>query len=849
MVERVDLEENKEEVNRQIQENREERKGNDVDQEVFSTNAKKYRSRTTEQNREEFFKNPKGFVEGLGFNPGDVKLEEKNKVFSGDVLTAFNKLYYNFEHPEFKPDKLDSFSVTRKQPEEYKSEARKYLEKSFDKVDSLDQLSVEQVEQLLELNVSSKNDELKIKDEKLGGFVNDPLSKDYLRSVRNFYWDKKKLEAYNAEFEKNANIVWNAAKPEFDKEAKRLSPEEPEKTEQAAPETVAQPQPEPQPQPQSQPQPQPQPEQKPVEQPGRPSVPIPGIQTEIPAGAEAALSQAGAAARVVEDPAAGFRMSYEAEAKVRESNSGASLRSIVEAFANAKTPEDAFQNAFMAALLYLPNKIAWGFEYAQARAREKNDYIEARLREQAKEAREQERADQEAARERAAQEREERRNERDAEDKYEDDIAAAKGLSATDRLRSVHSELFEAMGDIGVAAANLKKDHPELLKETGLRVDSEGKVFSELSDKQKKDLEGLGMHLDSDGNAVGNISDEQKKGLDGLDLQLDSTGKAFGKLSDDQKKNLDGLGLQFDSTGKAFAKVSDDQKKALSGLGLQFDPDGKVMGDVSDDQKKALEGLGLQFDSDKKIAGKISDDQKKNVEGLGLQFDSDGKVGNKVSDDQKEAAKKLGLQFDSAGKVGSKISDDQKKNVEKLGLQFDSDGKVAAPVSDEQKDQLKSKILAKGYFDTYGRKPSNDKMIQLMEQSKAFQESGTYANVGKEMAEEKAAKESVENSAKEEKNVADAQSLVDKQAEIDKKRNSEKPMSLDDHVKAFQGKIKDFTSQANSFLTRMDAFGKESAAVERERARIKEAINGVFRSTGDIEKGLQSLNALGANAL
>ena len=459
-----------------------------ADQELRQGAAEGFRSRTPKQNRERFSASPhqpdmagqdcvgpQNFIEGLGINP-----EEE---FTPEALEAYGKLSYNFDHPEFKPDKPDSFRFTF--PQENKPAARVKLEEAVKNefgVDSVDKLTVEQAEQLFNLDLDkldiAKKLQIKDKGKELGL---DSFGEDgYLKQVRDFYSQKKALDAYNAERDKNLDIVWKEAEPICENHVRSilgLGPNDPVQAQET------QPQPEPVAQTE---------QQEPAEQTQPTPVATPVQSTEGNEATGTTEPVAGPSQTVETNepqafnPAAGFQMSSEAEARLRDNNKGATLLSIMEAFASAKTPEDAFQNALIAAILYLPNKVAWGLEYAEERAKEKNAYIEANLREHVKQA-------QEAAKERAAQEKERAAEEEklriaglEAENRYDDAVATAKGLNATDCMRSVHADLFEAMGDMEVLAANIHEKNPKLLEGLNFEFKDDGTIKGGDLDKLRE---------------------------------------------------------------------------------------------------------------------------------------------------------------------------------------------------------------------------------------------------------------------------------------------------------------------------------------------------------------------------
>ncbi|MBO5997747.1 MAG: hypothetical protein J6P93_04400, partial [Alphaproteobacteria bacterium] len=150
------------------------------------------------------------------------------------------------------------------------------------------------------------------------------------------------------------------------------------------------------------------------------------------------------------DFAKGFKMSNEAKEAVADKNKQFSLWSIMEQFASAKTPEDAFQSLLINALLYLPNKVAWGLDMMVARKREKNRYIKEQI------------------------------------ERHDDAVAASKGMGAPERLATIHKEMAQTFGNLPEAAALLRKEHPELVDDLGLQFNKDGTLIGEPS---KKDLE------------------------------------------------------------------------------------------------------------------------------------------------------------------------------------------------------------------------------------------------------------------------------------------------------------------------------------------------------------------------
>ena len=148
----------------------------------------------------------------------------------------------------------------------------------------------------------------------------------------------------------------------------------------------------------------------------------------------------------------GFKLSEEAREKIAERNHANSFWGIVEEFSKAKSPEQAFQNLFIRALLYLPNQVAWGLDLAAEKVKEKTKYIQDKV------------------------------------EQYDQTVADARGMGAHDRFESVHQLFIESCGNMPEAAAKLRKEHPELLDGLKLKFDKDGRMIGDLSKGQMEEL-------------------------------------------------------------------------------------------------------------------------------------------------------------------------------------------------------------------------------------------------------------------------------------------------------------------------------------------------------------------------
>ncbi len=155
------------------------------------------------------------------------------------------------------------------------------------------------------------------------------------------------------------------------------------------------------------------------------------------------------------DFAEGFKGSKEYKDAVKaaaDNNKDFSVTGIMNRVAESPDIESAMENLFIGMLLYLPNRITEGFERAAGVKKAKNEYMHAQI------------------------------------EAYDNRIAEAKGMNATDRFNALHKDILQACGKMPEMAAQLRKDHPELLKDLDLQFDENGRVVGELNKKQEAEL-------------------------------------------------------------------------------------------------------------------------------------------------------------------------------------------------------------------------------------------------------------------------------------------------------------------------------------------------------------------------
>lgn len=148
----------------------------------------------------------------------------------------------------------------------------------------------------------------------------------------------------------------------------------------------------------------------------------------------------------------GYKMSPMARRDLRMRHRDASLEHMMNDFAHAGSPEQAFTRLFINLMLYPMGTMAYALDVKATKQEEKNRY----------------------AKERQSQ--------------YDDMMANLKGLDSTARERAIHKDFIKAAGDVYKLAQNVREQNPELLDKLGIKFDKDGNAIS-VNEKQKEKLE------------------------------------------------------------------------------------------------------------------------------------------------------------------------------------------------------------------------------------------------------------------------------------------------------------------------------------------------------------------------
>ena len=173
---------------------------------------------------------------------------------------------------------------------------------------------------------------------------------------------------------------------------------------------------------------------------------------QAPKEASPEQKQPEAKAPATPDFSEGFKLSEEAKERLNDKYKDYSATGIMERFASAKEPEEAFMAMFLGLMLYLPNQALEYIDQKEVEAKERKSYIENQMQ------------------------------------AYDDALAKGKGWSGKEQFNKVYGDFVETFGNMPEMAAKLRKEHPELVDGLGLKFDENGRLDGNLNDKQIKAL-------------------------------------------------------------------------------------------------------------------------------------------------------------------------------------------------------------------------------------------------------------------------------------------------------------------------------------------------------------------------
>lgn len=148
----------------------------------------------------------------------------------------------------------------------------------------------------------------------------------------------------------------------------------------------------------------------------------------------------------------GYKMSPMARRDLRMRHRDASLEHMMNDFAHAGSPEQAFTRLFINLMLYPLGTMAYALDVKATKQEEKNRYAKER------------------------------------QNQYDDMMANLKGLDSTARERAIHKDFIKSAGDVYRLAQNVREQNPELLDKLGIKFDKDGNAIS-VNEKQKEKLE------------------------------------------------------------------------------------------------------------------------------------------------------------------------------------------------------------------------------------------------------------------------------------------------------------------------------------------------------------------------
>ena len=221
----------------------------------------------------------------------------------------------------------------------------------------------------------------------------------------------------------------------------------------------------------------------------------------------------------------GYKMSPMARRDLRMRHRDASLEHMMNDFAHAGSPEQAFTRLFINLMLYPLGTMAYALDVKATKQEEKNRY----------------------AKERQSQ--------------YDDMMANLKGLDSSARERAIHKDFIKAAGDVYSLAQNVREQNPELLNKLGIKFDKDGNAIS-ANAKQKEMLEkevlsknyaSLYDHLPTEGK-LKEMYDQVKK--------LDSMG--YYKLAEkamQQKLEAENADRKPSNLNQAHAQTNSQQQR------------------------------------------------------------------------------------------------------------------------------------------------------------------------------------------------------------------------------------------------------------------------------------------------
>ena len=261
------------------------------------------------------------------------------------------------------------------------------------------------------------------------------------------------------------------------------------------------------------------------------------------------------------------KLSDEEKARLAKEHRDFSFWGIVEQFASAKSPEEAFQGLLIKALLYLPDKAVYLVERKAALAKEKNKKLEEKIKQ------------------------------------YDEMVAASKGLDAHGRLLSEHKYMIEYFKEIKAlergdaeGAARLCKEHPEFLKGI-VDFDKDGKITGNLTGEKKEKLRKRMM--DTGYNETYNhmpTQAESKRLVQGSKW-LENNGfyekaaeeKAVSQVPENSsEEDLGDFGKLQTAILSSVPKLRQNHPELFKDLGLKFNEDGTVVGEPTKEQMAEL---------------------------------------------------------------------------------------------------------------------------------------------------------------------------------------------------------------------------------------------------------------------